>query len=70
MFKKGEKVRLLVHGAGVTSEETGVVESVTKNAIKLENEDRLYNPKTGHSEVGFAGFWFEIQPLKKRAKGK
>lgn len=67
-FKKGQKVRLLVHGAGVTSEETGIVESVTKKGIKLEGLDTLYSAagKTGVLDFGFS---FEIKPLETK-KGK
>jgi len=72
-FKKGQKVRLLVHGAGVTSEETTTIASVSKNAIE-DKDGRLYSPKTGETAVGFAGFWFELKPLpepkKKAAKAR
>jgi len=60
MFKKGQKVRLLVHGAGVTSEETATITKVTKTAVF--DEDRQYDIN-GKSEVGFAGFWFELKPF-------
>ena len=62
-FKKGQKVRLLVHGAGVTSEEIATIIKVTKRAVF--DGDRDYNPKTGKClEDGVFGFWFEIKPLK------
>lgn len=62
-WKKGQKCRLLVHGAGVTTEETTTIASVSKNAV-ICADGRFYNPQNGHSEVGFAGFWFELLPMK------
>jgi hypothetical protein len=65
MFKKGQKVRLFVHGAGTVSEETATIESITKKGIKLDDADRLYDPVTGRTPVLAFGFWFEIKPLKR-----
>lgn len=67
-FRVGQKVKLLVHGAGVTTEETTIIASVSKNAV-TDEDGRFYHPETGHSDMGFAGFWFEICPLTARECG-
>jgi hypothetical protein len=61
-FKKGQKVRLFVHGAGVVSEETKTIQRVTKTAVY--DGDREYDPKTGRNleEDTIFGFWFQIKP--------
>lgn len=61
-YKKGQKVTILVHGAGVVSEEKGhVIAKVSSTHIILEGlEEAPFNVKTLQTPVMFAGFWYEI----------
>jgi hypothetical protein len=61
-YKKGQKVTILVHGAGVVSEEKNhVVAKVSSTHIILEGlEEAPFNVKTLQTPVMFAGFWYEI----------
>src|SRR5271157_2603957 len=65
-YKKGQKVTILVHGAGVTSEEKGhVIEKVGTTHFMLEGlENAPFDVKTGQTPVLFAGFWYEIKVEK------
>jgi len=60
-FKKGQKVRMALHGAGVTSYTNEVVERVSKGQVWLEETEIPLDAVTGQSEVDFFGFWREIQ---------
>ena len=64
MMKKGDKVILLIHGAGVTSKEKAIIKSIDEKSLTLEEQDRIYyKDENGiyKTEMGFAGFWFEIK---------
>lgn len=68
-YQVGQKCKLLVHGAGVTSEEPAVVTKVTKKTVF--DQDREYFKDTGRNvEPGVFGFWFELIPLTPKAKKK
>jgi hypothetical protein len=65
-LKKGMKVGLAVHGAGVISYESDhEVEKITKKGIKLEafeSDDYLFDKDTLSTQVLFGGFRFRIIP--------
>ena len=64
-IKKGQKVTIHVHGAGVTSVEKGhTVASVSPKKITLEGlENSVFDAKTGRTpQCEYTGFWFEIVP--------
>lgn len=70
-FKKGQKVRLLVHGAGVTSEEEAVVTCVSGHSFWLNhdepNKDAAFSLDTGKRK-GVFGFSFEVLTKGDEAK--
>ena len=61
MFKKGMKVKMILHGAGVTSEE-GIVLSVNGDIVFLDNggSNRPSGPYVNGIMQGVFGFWEEI----------
>jgi hypothetical protein len=63
-IKKGQKVTINVHGAGVVSVEKGhIVASVSKTKIILENLESIFDATTGRTTpCEYTGFWFEIVP--------
>jgi len=64
-IKKGQRVTINVHGAGVTSVEKGhIVSKVTPTKIFLEGlENAEFDLKTGRTKpCEYTGFWFEIVP--------
>jgi len=64
-MKVGDKVVLIIHGAGVVSKEDGyIIEGISDKILTLENEDKVfYKKKDGsyRTEKGFGNFWFEIK---------
>ena len=67
-MKIGDKVTVRVFGAGVFSDEDWhIIEEINDNGLKVEDlDDFFYKTKKGNycTEVGFAGFWFEIKEIK------
>jgi hypothetical protein len=68
-FKKGDKVAIAVHGAGVVSYEPHVVKAVKRNVVYLEgNDSSVFDATTGRrAKCGPDpfGFWSEIVPKEK-----
>ena len=66
IFKKGDKVAIVVHGAGVTSYEPHIVEGIRRGVVYLENnDDFVFDANTGRRtkcESSPFGFWFQIVP--------
>ena len=65
-MKVRDKVLVLVHGAGVTSEEEHVIEEIDDQFIKVEDiSDIFYKNKDGNYKTirssSLFGFWFEIK---------
>jgi hypothetical protein len=60
-FKKGQKVTVLVHGAGVTSKEAHVVEKVTKKEVFVDGLEEGFPLPTLRRD-GVFGFWLEVKP--------
>ncbi len=63
-MKVGDKVTILVHGAGVTSEEEYIIEEIDDEKLKLEDlSDIFYKYGKGNycTEVSSFGFWFEVK---------
>ncbi len=64
-MKKGDKVTLLVHGDGVTSEEDGyIIDEMDDKALILEDYDKIFyrdKNKRYKTEREAFGFWFEIK---------
>ena len=73
-FKKGDKVAIAVHGAGVVSYEPHIVEAVKRGVVHLEgNDDFVFDSTSGRRtkcEPGVFGFWFEIVPKEKVPAGE
>ncbi|WCK57141.1 hypothetical protein PP175_28545 (plasmid) [Aneurinibacillus sp. Ricciae_BoGa-3] len=65
MFVQGQKVKLLVHGAGTTSEEEAIVLKVENGIVTVKDSDTKYDAKTGKSlgKDNFFGFKFKIKEL-------
>lgn len=63
-FKKGDKVAIAVHGAGVTSYEPHIVKRISRGVVYLENnDDFVFDANTGRRtkcEPSLFGFLFEI----------
>ena len=66
MFKKGMKVKNILHGAGTVSEEVGTVLSVDGDIVFLDNggSNRPSGPYINGIMQGVFGFWEEIVPDK------
>ena len=66
MFKKGMKVRKILHGAGTVSEEVGTVLAVNGDIVFLDNggSNRPSGPYIKGVMQGVFGFWEEIVPDK------
>jgi len=62
MFKKGMKVKKILHGAGVSSSEEGIVLSVNGDIVFLDNggSNRPSGPYVNGIMQGVFGFWEEI----------
>ena len=62
MFKKGMKVKKILHGAGTVSEEDGTVLSVNGDIVFLDNggSNRPSGPYVKGLMLGVFGFWEEI----------
>ena len=64
-MKIGDKVTVIVHGAGVTSEEDyHTIEEIDEKTLKVEYlEDTFYKTKKGNykTERSLFGFQFEIK---------
>ncbi len=65
-FKKGDKVAIAVHGAGVVSYEPHTVEKIRNGVVYLEgNDDFVFDSKTGRRtccEPSPFGFSFQLVP--------
>lgn len=63
-FKKGDRVAIAVHGAGVTSYEPHIVEKIQRGVVYLEgNDDFVFDSKTGwrtRCEPSPFGFSFQL----------
>ncbi len=63
-MKVGDEVLLIIHGAGLVSEETGnIIESIDDKKLTLEDQDKIFykNSKGIYvTEVGFMNFWYEV----------
>ena len=66
MFKKGMKVKKILHGAGVASAEDGIVLLVSGDHVWLDNggSNRPSGPYVNGIMQGVFGFWEEIVPDK------
>lgn len=68
-FKKGDKVAIAVHGAGVISYELHIVDAVRRGVVYLaDNDDFVFDVNTRRRtkcEPGVFGFWFELLPESK-----
>lgn len=62
MFKKGMKVKKILHGAGTVSEEVGTVLAVNGDCVWLDNggSNRPSGPYVKGVMLGVFGFWEEI----------
>ncbi len=65
-FKKGMKVRCVLHGAGVVSEEERIIEFIDKSGVWLSNGcgNRPSGPFVNGRKEGVYGFWEEIFPVE------
>jgi ribosomal protein L21E len=71
-FKKGDKVAIAVHGAGVVSYEPHIVEKVRRGVVYLADKDGfVFDANTGRrikakrEEPDVFGFWSELLPESK-----
>ena len=65
VYKKGDIVRCILHGAGVDTEEKREIERVDKSGVWLSNGygNRPSGPFVNGKREGVYGFWDEILPL-------
>ena len=70
MFRKGMKVRAILHGAGVTTEEERIVLKVTKDGVWLDNGpgNDPSGPFVNGRKTGVFGFWEEIAAIAAEEK--
>jgi hypothetical protein len=62
-FKKGDKVRCLLHGAGCTSEESAIVCRIEGDKVWVGNTYHGSKaPFVAGRKEGVFGFWEEIIP--------
>lgn len=65
VFKKGQTVWIALHGAGVTSYEEVIVESVRKGKVKIKGSDTICDAKTGKNLSDmFPGFSMDLLTQK------
>lgn len=63
-MKIGDKVVVIVHGAGVISEENHIVYGINDETLEVEEiDDIFYKDNKGNykTEKSMFGFWFEIE---------
>lgn len=70
-MKVGDEIILIIHGAGLVSEEEGNrIESIDDEKLTIEEQDKVfYKEKDGiyrtrQSDDPYFGFWFEIKEMK------
>jgi hypothetical protein len=70
MFKKGMRVRAILHGAGVVTEEERIVLRVDRDGVWLDNGvgNDPSGPFIDGKRQGVFGFWEEIIPLAAEEK--
>jgi hypothetical protein len=70
MFKKGMRVRAILHGAGVVTEEECIVLRVDRDGVWLDNGvgNDPSGPFIDGKMQGVFGFWEEIIPLAAKEK--
>jgi len=63
-MKKGDKVTILIHGAGYVSKEKHSIEEIDDKSLKVEGLSNIfYKDKKGNyrTHISSFGFWFEIE---------
>ena len=66
-MKIGDKVTLIIHGVGLVSEETGIIEEIDDEKLTLEDQDKIFYKNKNEiyrTKVGAFRFWFEIKEIK------
>lgn len=63
-FKKGQRVVLIISGAGVETGSIKVIEKVTKKNIKLEDSSLLYSLTGREIDPVIPGFYSRIIELE------
>lgn len=63
-MKVGDKVTLLVHGAGTVSKEKAIIKEIGENYLKIKDRDSIFKKKKDGSyrtDIETFSFWFEIK---------